>query len=174
MVRLSAVSRHLSPSRSLSMQSIPFLRGIAVLALVALGACDTTRSPTAAEPAAGHRASTYLLASVSDSGGVPLVSWGAFDGATSYTVQLIFKSITYSPSGSASVRTRYFPVGTTTGLSLLDSDRAYTGVYTCTIHWDPVDGGGTSVVMYVYEVTATYPGGTSSSSPAAPVTECPE
>ena len=157
------------------MKRTSILRGLAVLALTTLGACDTARSPTAVEPAAGHRASTYLLASVSNSGGVPLVSWGAFDGATGYTVRLIFQSIRYSSSGSVMyVRTSYSPVGTTTGLSLLDSAHVYTGVHTCTIHWDIVDGGGTTVIKYIYEVTATYPGGTSSSYPSAPITECSE
>lgn len=148
------------------------LRGLAVLALAALGACDTTRSPTAAEPAAGPRSSTYLLASVTNSGGFPLVSWNAVDGATGYTVRLIFASHNVWPNGTKTPsRVLYYPIVTTTGTSLLDSSHVYTGVHTCSV---PYDDGSAIQASYVYQVTATLPNGTSVSMPYAPIMECYE
>ena len=139
------------------MKRTTILRGLAVLALAAVGACDTTRSPTAAEPTAVRPLATIVSGfNITDSGGYPLLSWSALTGATSYTVRLI----TYQTL-NGSYRYHWFnTLGTVTGTSFLDGDRTYTGTHECTavLAWPD----GTDGQWYEYELFANFTNGTSS------------
>ncbi|HLL48454.1 MAG TPA: hypothetical protein VK399_17260 [Longimicrobiaceae bacterium] len=129
-----------------------------MLAILALGACDTTRSPTAVEAPAAPRFNTYpgpTGLTVTNSGGHPLISWNAATGATSYTVQLI---TFFAQNGQYLGRSFTF-VANTTGASYLDATQDYTGVYECTA----VDGEDKPYnFWYEYSVQAHYPDGSSS------------
>ena len=147
------------------------LRGLAVLALLSFAACDTSRSPTAAEPAAAPRLSTYPAPTltVTNSGGYPLISWSALAGATSYSVVLRKVRTEIDKATFASQSTTYdYPLGSTAGTSFLDTANAYTGRSNCTSY------GTYKTVMltYTYRVTATFPDGTSTGTVAAPVGPC--
>lgn len=141
---------------------------VAVLALLALGACDA--SPTASRLDVPEKPALVLLPatslSVTNSGGSPLVSWTAPAGATSFTVRLInYNSV------NGNYKNRFFStVGTTTGTSLLDSNQTYTGLHDkC-----PVEGpdGNFYGGWYEYEVVSNFPTGTSSARIYAPIGEC--
>jgi hypothetical protein len=148
------------------MNRTSILRMAAVLSLAALAACDTPTSNSAAEARRPSQLADVLPAAeitVTNSGGHPLVSWGAVSGATSYTVNLI----TYNTADGA-YQSRFFTfLANTTGTSYLDSAHAYTGVYQC-------DGpeGPDGVVRghwYEYEVVSNFPTGTSSARHYAPI-----
>jgi len=151
------------------MHRTSILRIAAALSLAAFaGACD---SPTA-EPAAGTRAPNhpaYVLPvatiTVSNSGGTPLVSWGAVSGATSYTVRLI----TYRTLNGAYQNRFFTTLTSTTGTSYLDTNNTYTGTYQCTTgEEDP--NGNVPGYWYEYEVVSVFPAGTSSARHYAPIT----
>jgi hypothetical protein len=132
-------------------------RAAALLLMAALAACSD--APTGAaftapdQPAAAFN--TAPTVTVTNSGGYPLISWGAVSGATSYTVSLItFYTIngTYQSHGLN-------PITTTTSTSYLDVDNVYTGVYGC--NYEPDWGGDTGGVWYEYTVQANFPQGSS-------------
>lgn len=153
------------------MQRIRVRSGIAMLALLALGACDTTRSPTAPGPAATPRFNTNPAPSptVTNSGGYPLISWSALAGATSYSV-VLRNQRTLIDKATLATQTQDFdyPLGSTTGTSFLDSAHPYTGKSRCTSY-----GTYTTVwTMYTYRVTATFPDGTTTGTVTAPVAPC--
>lgn len=113
--------------------------------------------------------------SISNSGGTPLISWTAYAGGSSYSVRLVviyeevngyenWSTIYEEPSMGGSV-------GTTAGLSLQDSQRAYTGMSECYL-WN--EWYGYARYVYKYEILAHYPDGPTS-KPArydAPVGPC--
>jgi hypothetical protein len=153
------------------MQRRARLRGLAVLALLSFGACDTGRSPTAAEAVAAPRLSTYPAPSptVTNSGGYPLISWSALAGATSYSVVLWKQRTEIDKATLASPTTDfYYALGSTSGTSFLDTANAYTGKSRCTSYGTYK----TVMLVYTYQVTATFPDGTSTGSVAAPVGPC--
>ena len=142
------------------MQRIAVLRRIAVLALVALGACDAAVNPAAPDPAAARPLGVVAMSSptVTNSGGYPLISWAALAGATSYSV-VLRNQRTVIDKATFATQTQDFdyPLGSTTGTSFLDSAHAYTGKNRCTSY-----GTYTIVItVYTYRVTATFPDGTS-------------
>lgn len=116
------------------MQRFAIHRGIAVLALVALGACDTTRNPAAPGPAAAGPLAVVAMSpiTVTNSGGYPLISWSALTDATSYSVVLRKERTEIDKATFATQTQNYdYAVGSTTGTSLLDSVNAYTGKNRC-------------------------------------------
>ncbi|HEX2220629.1 MAG TPA: hypothetical protein VHG35_17655 [Gemmatimonadales bacterium] len=134
-----------------------------LLLVAALAACSD--APTGAaitapdQPAAFNTAPTVT---VTNSGGYPLISWGALAGATSYSVVHKARWIVLlngRPYASNSTRS----VGSTTGTSLIDSF-SYTGVSQCV--WED------ETVRHEYVVTATFSSGTSTTTVAAPIAEC--
>jgi hypothetical protein len=151
------------------MQRIRVRSGIAVLALVALGACDTAGNPAAPLSAAarplGSLAGTTVT--VTNSSGTPLVGWSAVPNVVSYTVSLI----TYtSNTGDGVYQSRYFTTLTsTTGTSYLDTDHSYTGVIECNYPNELMVPYG---FMYEYGVTAHFVNGTTLSQRLAPIAEC--
>lgn len=151
------------------MQRITVRSGIAVLALLALGACDMTRNPTAPEPAATPHFNTNPAPSptVTNSGGYPLISWSALTGATSYSVVLREKRTEFVGTIGQTQNFDY-PLGSTTGTSFHDTSNPYTGKSSCTTY-----GTYKTVFrMYSYMVTATFPDGTTTGTVAAPVSPC--
>lgn len=106
--------------------------------------------------------------SVSNSGGYPLISWSALAGATSYTVELVTTETETNRQTAASQSWTYNETrGTTTGTSFLDG-YAYTGDSMCTFSNYPI----VTRITYRYRVTATFSGGTSFSTVAAPISTC--
>jgi hypothetical protein len=93
--------------------------------------------------------------SVADQGGVPLVSWSAVAGATSYTVSLI----TFSTVNGQYQSHWRSPITTTTSTSYLDVNNVYTGVYECNYDWGW--NGESHGAWYEYSVQANFPGGSS-------------
>ena len=93
--------------------------------------------------------------SVTNSNGIPLISWNAASGATGYTVSLI----TFNTSNGNYTNHYYSTLGTTAGTSFLDESNSYTGVYEC--NYDIGWGGETQGAWYEYAVQAHYAKGTS-------------
>jgi hypothetical protein len=108
-------------------------------------------------------------ASVSNSGGVPLVSWSALAGASSYTVTLVHSIIVTSRVEPSWSEDETELVGGTTGTSVLDPARAYTGVSECRRDFP---NSTTRRDLYRYHVAATFPTGTSTRIVHAPVADC--
>ena len=142
----------------------PF-RGLAVLAVLSSGACESVPAPTAPDPAAARPvAAITSTLTVTNSGGRPLLSWTASPGATSYTVSLI--RWTYSSRQA-------WTIATTTGTSYLDTTRiyTYTGDSDCTSQETGV------YYWYGYEVVANSPsgpiGGASAAAPIVTDENCP-
>ena len=106
---------------------------------------------------------------VTNSGGHPLLSWGAITGATSYSIQIL-ETWTERNGQTTTTWTDYYPVGTTTGTSLLDSSRTWTGKWSCTTtytltHWESM--------RYHYQITTYYGSDYSVAAPVqAPVGPC--
>jgi hypothetical protein len=139
-------------------------RAALLLLVAALTACadaPTGAAITAADqPAAFNTAPTVT---VTNSGGYPLISWGALAGATSYSIVHKVRYVVLingRPYPSTSTR----PVGSTTGTSLIDSSFSYTGVSQC-LYEDETQ-------RHEYVVTATFPSGTSTTTVDAPIAEC--
>lgn len=151
------------------MQRFTLRHGAALLAALALGACDAT--PTAVRPAASPGDVRAVITpasslSVTNSGGYPLVSWTAPAGATGFTVKLISYNTV-----NGNYHNRFFTtLGTTAGTSFLDTSQAYTGSHDkCEL--EGPDGnlyGG----WYEYEIVSTFVDGTSSARIYAPVGDC--
>lgn len=149
------------------MQPITF-RGAAVLALTVLAACSD--APTGAAITAPDQSAAFNTAptvTVTNSGGYPLISWGALAGATSYSV--VFRTLyrnMYNGTvyGSSNSRT----LGSTSGTSWLDTTASYTGVSSC--FWD--SGTEWERTSAYYVVTATFASGTSTTTVDAPVFDC--
>jgi hypothetical protein len=98
-------------------------------------------------------------------GSTPQVAWSALVGAQGYTVTLHRTDEVYNSMGQViSSTTQVFPVGTTTGTSILDSGRTHTGVSRC---YD-----GTNGIIMDYLVQATFPTGNRTGAVAAPVANC--
>lgn len=146
------------------------LRGLAVLAVTVLAACDSpaTLSEKPFEPIARRAVAPVLT--VSNSGGYPLISWSPLDGAISYAV-VYRRERTVIVKATLNSTTEIFdtPLGSTSGSSFLDSAHPYTGKFNCTGH-----GTYSSVfTFYRYRVTATFADGTSATSSVnAPVSPC--
>lgn len=145
----------------------PIIRFAAVLSFAALAGCD---SPTAGAADGRNPVQpryTFPVASISvtNSGGTPLVSWGAVTGATSYTVRLI----TYNTANGAYVNRFFSTLTSTTGTSYLDTSNSYTGIYQCTDGYEGPDGIERGH-WYEYEVISVFPTGTSSARHYAPIT----
>jgi hypothetical protein len=140
-----------------------------VAAVLALAACSD--APTGAAITAADHPATFNIAptvTVTNSGGYPLISWGALAGATSYSV--VHKAqYVYVMDGKAYGYTGSGLLGSTTGTSLLDSASSYTGVSQCGTTFPD---GDTETQRHEYVVTATFASGTSSTTVAAPVAEC--
>lgn len=155
------------------MRRFPTLRhGAALLALLAVAACDN--APTAASDVRtpGQTTARFTLSppsglSVTNSGGYPLVSWTAPAGATSYKVSLI----SYVTVNGAYQRRFIGTLATVTGTSYLDTANPYTGSHNKCDEEGP-DGniyGG----WYEYQLIANYPTGSSLDTRIyAPIGEC--
>ena len=145
-------------------------RAVILLLGGALAACSD--APTAAvatvadQPAAFNTAPTVT---VTNSGGDPLISWGALAGATSYTVEYL-ESRTILIKATFETRNEEYvtTIASTTGTSHLDTPRTYTGDTTCRSYGTYE----TRTTWYRYRVTAHYPTGTASTVVAAPVSPC--
>lgn len=146
-------------------------RAAALLLMAALAACSdapTGATITAADqPAAFNTAPTVT---VTDSGGYPLISWGALAGATSYSVVHKARYVTVM-NGKAYGSTSNRLVGSTTGTSLVDSAFSYTGVSSCTFYFTG-EPSYTENQSHSYVVTATFASGTSTTTVDAPIAEC--
>ena len=144
-------------------------RAAALLLVAALAACSD--APTGATITAPDQPAVFNTAptvTVTDSGGYPLISWGALAGATSYSVVNKTRYVTVM-NGKAYGSTSNRLVGSTTGTSLVDSDFSYTGVSQCGTTFP---GGDSETQRHWYIVTATFASGTSSTTVDAPIAEC--
>lgn len=143
----------------------------AVLLLAAtLAACaDAPTSPRASvaeQPAALNTAPTVT---VTNSGGTPLLGWGALSGAVSYSVVLVETETQTNRQTAASNTWEWrYPLGSTTGTSFLDTAHGYTGTFRCTYSAYPI----VTRVLYEYEVTATYANGSAATTVNAPIATC--
>jgi hypothetical protein len=140
----------------------------ALLLAGVLAACSD--APTGAVISVADRPAAFNTAptvTVTNSGGTPLISWGALAGATSYSVvyRTLYRNM-YDGQvyGSSNSRT----LGSTSGTSWLDTTNSYTGVSSCFwgygTEWERISGH--------YAVTATFASGTSTTTVDAPVVDC--
>lgn len=110
-----------------------------------------------------------LSVSIGNSGGTPLLSWTASNGATEYTIDLIrvYEEVNGYENWSSTYEEGW-PIGTTSGTSLQDTQNAYTGQGECYL-WN--EWYGYARYVYYYEVRARFPDGISSTPtrPNAPV-----
>jgi hypothetical protein len=136
----------------------------------ALAACSD--APTAAAIDAADQPpvlNTAPTVTVTNSGGYPLISWGALSGATGYTVEYVRDQTRIIKATLESESVQYVTVlSTTTGTSYLDSARPYTGDTHCTSYGT----FETRMTWYRYRVTAHYPTGSASQVVPAPVSPC--
>jgi hypothetical protein len=145
-------------------------RAAALLLLAALAACSDAPTgsaiPAADQPAAFNTAPTVT---VTDSGGDPLISWGALSGATSYTVEYIeSRTIIIKATLDTEQEESVTTIANTTATSHLDTPHVYTGDTMCTSYGT----FQTRMTWYRYRVTAHYPTGTASTLVPAPVSPC--
>jgi hypothetical protein len=155
-------------------------RAAALLLVATLAACAD--APTGATEAAGTapephgpqaNVSAFSTVTVTNSGGYPLVSWSPVAGATSYTVNLVTTWFHTTWRGDTAKRSFRQAKGSTTGTSLLDTSRVYSGDISCTRPADyPYGPNDTYTEYYEYEVVAQLAGGTSTQRAYAPVGEC--
>lgn len=148
-------------------------RFAAVLLLAAsLAACSdapTAVAPSAADAPAALNTYPAPVASVSNSGGTPLISWSALAGATSYSVtEVIIETETNRQTAESNSWRYETPLGSTTGTSFLDTSNSYTGKSLCSYSNYPI----VLRYSYRYEITATFSGGTSKTSIMAPIAPC--
>jgi hypothetical protein len=148
-------------------------RFAAVLLLgAALAACSdapTPVAPSAADAPAALNTYPAPVASVSNSGGTPLISWSALAGATSYSItEVIIETETNRQTAESNSWRYETALGSTTGTSFLDTSNAYTGDWMCSYNNYPI----VLRYSYRYEIVATFSGGTSKTSIAAPVASC--
>lgn len=116
--------------------------------------------------------------SVTYADGRPTISWsgdypfGAHSGATSYAVGLVIVYQEYDDySGTSTIYDASSePVGTTTGLSLQDNQRSYTGSSSCFLWWS---GTGSASYTYYYELFAGFPHAISSPGRRVPASVAP-
>ena len=108
------------------------------------------------------------VVSVTNSGGNPLVSWDAIAGATSYTVELLWHNEVRDQNWEVSENTSVIPVATTTGTSVLDTNLAWTGEFTCS----RMMGDEYYTATTRYRVTANFPAGTTRTEVLADVASC--
>ena len=119
---------------------------------------------------------------VSDSTGMPLISWPAVPGATSYTVSLItydmYENNSWS-SGNYSYQYAYASqITTTTSTSYLDTGNVFSESWSWQCIWgnsNPPQYPGWVGVAWAYAVQATFPHGTSDifySTVIAPISQC--
>lgn len=108
------------------------------------------------------------VVAVANSGGTPLLTWGALFGATSYSIKLNYNF--YERFGRDPPMSDGWTVdlGTTTGTSFLDTAHPYTGVTNCSY----TSSTYTYREAWQYEVVATFANGTSAGFIAAPVGSC--
>jgi hypothetical protein len=140
-----------------------------MLLMAALAACSDV--PTGATLVSADQPAAFNTApsvTVTNSGGYPLISWGALAGATSYSVVNKTRYV-YVMSGHAYGSTSNRLVGSTTGTSLVDSVFSYTGVSRCGTTFPD---GDTETQRHEYLVTATFASGTSTTTVDAPIAEC--
>lgn len=148
----------------------PYRIAATLLLAGTLAACADT--PTAAPITPGDQSPAFNTAptvTVTNSGGDPLISWGALSGAVGYTVQYvesrtIIVKATFDTRNEESVTT----LVRTTGTSHLDTPRTYTGDSQCTSYGT----FETRMTWYRYRVTAHYSTGDASTVVAAPVSPC--
>lgn len=152
------------------MKLIHPIRAAILLLAGALAACSD--APTAAvidvadQPAALNTAPTVT---VTNSGGYPLISWGALSGVTRYTVEYVRDQTRIIKATFETEQVQYVTeIANTTDTSYLDSARAYTGDTQCTSYGT----FETRMTWYRYRVIAYYPTGTASTVVAAPVSPC--
>jgi hypothetical protein len=100
--------------------------------------------------------------STTNVGGTPIVSWSPYGGSGGATkfVNLIVVYEEYNDyAGTSNVYDHSVDgVGTTTGLSVQDNQRVYTGSSRCFIYWDT---NGSISYSYWYEISTGYPSGIS-------------
>jgi hypothetical protein len=147
------------------------IRAAALLLMAALAACADT--PTGAAIAAPDQPAAFNTAptvTVTNSGGNPLLSWGALAGATGYSVTLIIREThTNRETTESTTQTWEYPLGSATGTSFVDSSRPYTGVNRCSYLNYP----WVTRYFYSYRVTASFSDGTTSTTTVnAPVAPC--
>ncbi|HEX8905946.1 MAG TPA: M57 family metalloprotease [Longimicrobiaceae bacterium] len=108
------------------------------------------------------------VVSVDYSSGNPVVSWNAIAGATDYTVELLWQNQVRNQDWETSENTSVVPVGTTTGTSVVDTNFAYTGQFTCS----RMMGDEFYTATTWYRVTANFPAGTTVTKVLAEVASC--
>lgn len=107
--------------------------------------------------------------SVVNWGGYPLISWGALQGASSYSlVYLVTWKYSNKGTGESFTTTDHYPLGSTSGTSWHDTTRPYTGASLC----DWSYGFETSRETYHYSVTASFTNGSSTAFVNAPTGQC--
>jgi len=149
------------------------VRTFATCAAAALLLAACADSPTAGPISAAPRGpalNTAPTVTVTNSGGYPLISWGALSGATAYTVAYLESvTIIYKPSlNTANEQYEATLTTRTTDTSYLDTAHAYTGDTMCTSYGTYQ----TRMTWYRYRVTAHYSTGDASTLVSAPVSPC--
>jgi len=104
-------------------------------------------------------------------GVTPTINWAPLVGATSYRVSLYNVSFWITPEGSMTNYGYTGVVGSTTGTSLADPSRSYTGYSTCHFYYPDIPEEETR--DYYYSVDAYVPNGSSLSLGIAAVANEP-
>lgn len=108
-----------------------------------------------------------VSATVTNSGGYPLITWGALQDASSYSVRMI--QYTKVVSSDPWTHEEITELGSTTGTSLLDSVHPYTGTGFCLRRWSD---GTSRTDKWEYEIITSFPNGASYTRVGAPVGRC--